>query len=180
MKSRKNKKMFGVAGILLIIAVILCTSSVFALLNTTKEDKQLYIPETKDFIFDEVGTYTIFHEYAGVAKDLTDVQIMVQEQTTGQVVDMKSYTGATYEINGRKGRSLYQFEIDKPGIYQIATENDGLDTKGSILTIKQDFVKNLLFIVLGIIAGSILGIGGIVLFILTYVLRKRQNLTINN
>lgn len=38
MKSRKNKKMFGVAGILLIIAVILCTSSVFALLNTTKED----------------------------------------------------------------------------------------------------------------------------------------------
>lgn len=136
--------------------------------------------ETKEFIFEEVGTYTIFHEYVGVAKDLTGVRIMLQEQTTGQVIDMESYTGATYEINGRKGISIYQFEIDKPGIYQIATENDGLDTKGSILTIKQDFVKNLLFIVLGIIAGCILGIGAIVLFILKYFLRKRQNLTIDN
>lgn len=167
--------MYAVAGILLIVAVVICTISVFALISTTKADIRLTIPETKVFSFEEAGTYTIFHEYEGAQQDLTGVGVLVQEQSTNQAVELENYTGATYELNGRKGISIFQFDIEEPGTYQISAENEGLDTStGSILTIKQDFVKNLLFVVLGIIAGCFFGISGIVLFILTYIKRSRS------
>ncbi|MCA1321579.1 hypothetical protein LC085_16865 [Bacillus tianshenii] len=176
MKNKKlaSKKMYAVAGILLIVAAVICTISVFALISATKADMRLTIPETKEFSFEEAGTYTIFHEYEGAQQDLTGVGVMVQEQSTNQAVELDTYTGANYELNGRKGISIFQFDIEEPGTYQISAENEGLDeTTGSILTIKQDFVKSILFVVLGIIAGCFFGVGGIVLFILTYIKRSR-------
>ncbi|MBM7618490.1 hypothetical protein JOC95_000332 [Bacillus tianshenii] len=180
-KRTASKKRYAVAGILLIVAIVICTISVFTLIAATKADMRLTIPETKEFSFEEAGTYTIFHEFEGTQQNLNGVGVMVQEQSTNQTVELENYTGATYELNGRKGVSIFQFVIDEPGTYQISAENANLDTTTeSILTIKQDFVKNILFVVLGILVGCFMGISAIVLFILTYVLRKRQNILIDN
>ncbi|WP_223592666.1 hypothetical protein [Neobacillus bataviensis] len=178
-----SKKRYAVAGLLLLLGLVLCLVSLFSLLSGKKDDKQLTIPGNKSLVFEEKGTYTIFFEYQTVIdgkkvesdKDPSGVDVSIKEKSADQSVKLESYNGSSYSLNGHKGISVYRFQIDHPGTYEISAGYTGTEKPEMVLTVKKEFMKYILFIVLGFLAGSFLGVIAIILFIWTYYKRLKFN-----
>lgn len=135
-----------------------------------------------DLVLSETGAYTIFHEYQGVvngtvystAKNISGLKVEIENKSTGFKLQLHSpQSSETYTIGGRSGRSLLEFDIVQPGVYELV----GWYPKGSgpevVLTVGKGILYN---IISTVVIGIILSLGSVVsaIAIVVIVYRKRK------
>jgi hypothetical protein len=132
----------------------------------------------------QVGTYTIFHEGP---PSVVDGRLDVLENITGLRVTVRSRAGdpvpvyatrgkLSYSSEGRSGASVFDFTVQRPGIYDlVATYDDGGEQRKAVLAIAHEFSKNL-WTAVGLMFGAFGGMG-IAVAIAIGVFLKRRNAT---
>jgi hypothetical protein len=84
----------------------------------------------------------------------------VRARPGGQVIPLKSATGASYSVGSYAGRSLFDFEVPAPGTFEIsATYDGGRRQPQTVLAIDRGFVEDLLRTILGALALAFAGMG---------------------
>jgi len=180
-----SKKGYAIAGGILVVGVILCIVLLSLSLSSDNMDEQVVVPGFKELTFDETGTYTIFYEYRSVVdgkvyqtdQSISGLQVLVEDKETNNPVELNNSTSSSFNVNGREGVSVFTFDIDQPGTYVLSAWYDGTQDTEVVLSVKEGFVQNLLFMVFGIISASVCALIAIVIFIWTYYKRAKYNQT---
>jgi len=178
-----SKKGYALAGGILAIGIILCVVLLSLSLSSDNLDEQVVVPGFKELTFDKEGTYTIFYEYRSVVdgkvyqtdQSISGLQVLLEDKATNNPVELKNSTSSTFNVNGREGVSVFTFDIDEPGTYVLSAWYDGSQDTEVVLSVKEGFVQNLLFIVFGVISAGGLGFIAVVIFIWTYYKRAKYN-----
>lgn len=145
---------------------------------------QMEAPGTSEMTFAEPGTYTIFYEHRSVVEgrvydtggNLSGLRCTVVSGETGAPVSVVQASGRTsYALGNRAGRSILEFSIDRPGLYQVsATYSDNSDGQRVVLAIGLGVAGTITATVIGGLAaifGSIL-LAGIIASVI-FVKRRR-------
>ena len=119
---------------------------------------QMEAPGTAEMEFAETGTYTIFYEPESVFEgkvyntrgNFTGVWCTVVSKETNTPVHLdQASVNTTYTVGGRSGMSLLDFEIDKPGTYEVtATYRDNPDRPRIVLAIGHGVARSIFTTVL--------------------------------
>lgn len=95
---------------------------------------QIVVPGSNDLYLPEPGKYTIFYEYSSIIGDKT---YSIGEQLSPMLAGLQSRQyykifelsrpsrRMRYEVGGRAGVSLFEFEIESPGNYLFSAEYEG-------------------------------------------------------
>ena len=145
---------------------------------------QMLAPGKAKFVFAEPGSYTVFHEYESVFEEryysspgiVSGLEVRIAPSAGGGAVDVHAAgTNASYELSGRAGSSIFEFEIVEPGTYRVtAAYADGRGSPEIVLAIGHGFMGNLLTTIFGGIAIMFAGLGGAgVIAVVTYLKRER-------
>lgn len=160
----------------------------FVLLNgifsvVEKIGMQVIVPGTEIIELKEAGKYSIFYEYESVidgkiysSNSIYGLKCTLKDVNTGDFITLSnSKSNFNYSVNGREGRSVLEFVIDKPGKYEFEawyeTENDNK----AVLAIGKGFGSTLFVTILlsfitlfGSLATSI------IIFVITFVKRRKS------
>jgi hypothetical protein len=143
---------------------------------------RVVVPGETQLMLKEPGTYTIFHEHRSAFEGkayhvdtVSGLRVLIRARPGGQVVPLKSATGASYSVGSHAGRSLFDFEIPAPGTYEISAAYDGgRQQPQTVLAIDRGFVGELLLTILSAIALAFAGMGtAIALIIVVFIKRRR-------
>ncbi len=142
-------------------------------------------PGTHEIQIDSTGEYTVFYEYRstvdGVAyrtsEYIPDLRVRLKSKTDLQEIDLSSTSGShSYTIGSRAGTSLFDFNIDQPGVYILTAEyQDASTTPKVVLAIGPSLdIQD----ILGILVPSLpIGFGGFVLgaiiILLGFIMRRK-------
>lgn len=98
--------------------------------------RQFVAPFATDVSLEEPGTYGVFLEYNstvgakyyGVPDDYgRDLRCRVVSLSSGKELDLVASPSKTkYRVNGRRGRSLWEFQVPRPGIFKISVNHSSL------------------------------------------------------
>lgn len=129
----------------------------------------------------EAGAYNVFLESPGIDDDplssfgTSDVQIVNSE---GRAVPIGSAgsVSLTYSYGGHDGRRIGKVTIDQAGTYRVQASPTGFGSQ-SVAVGKGDPTGGLVLVGLGIAAGFVLGIAGVIVLIVSGVRRSRANRT---
>ncbi|MGE0425891.1 MAG: hypothetical protein AB7O88_26765 [Reyranellaceae bacterium] len=87
--------------------------------------KQVVMPGSATLDLSEAGVYTIFHERNSVvdgraysSNGMAGLRLSVFADD-GSELNLTPSGGSTYSFNGREGRSVFAFQVAKPGKYRI-------------------------------------------------------------
>ena len=151
---------------------------------------QMEAPGTSEMTFAEPGSYTIFYEHRSMiggrvydtGGNLSGLQCTVVSKETGAPVSLTQPSGRTsYTLGNRAGRSVLEFNIDRPGLYQVsATYPDVGDGQRVVLAVGQGVAGIITATVIGGLAaifGSILLAGMIALVIFVKRRKAKKALT---
>lgn len=175
----------------LLAALVLCAGVavfVFVLLRgiggITDKLTQMEAPGTSEMNFTETGTYTIFYEPETVfdgkvystGGNLRGLWCNVVSKETGTPAPIGQPTArTTYTVGNRSGVSLLQFEIDRPGRYQVsAIYRDNPEGQRVILAIGHGVARTItttVIIGLAVMFGTV--ILAALIAIITFVKRRR-------
>ncbi len=108
------------------------------------------VPGDAELVLEEPGTYTIFHEYRSVVdgraysvSGVSGLLIDVRALPGGDELMLEGAPGLAYESGDEAGRSLFKFEIAKPGRFHLVTSyDDGRTEPRTVVTIAHDFVAD--------------------------------------
>ena len=145
---------------------------------------QMLAPGEAELVFAEPGAYTVFHEHKSVFEEryysspgiVSGLEVRVVSSASGGAVAVHAPgSNSSYELAGRSGTSIFEFEIVEPGPYRItAAYADGRGSPEVVLVIGHDFMGKLLTTVFGAFAIMIAGLGGAgVIVVVTYMKRDR-------
>ncbi|MFB3922884.1 MAG: hypothetical protein ACE145_14260 [Terriglobia bacterium] len=145
--------------------------------------QQLVVPGKTDITLAKAGTYTIYHEYRSTIgsrvysnrRYIPGLQCRVRSVATGSEIPVSdALASSNYSYGSRAGVSLFDFEIDRPGIYEIS---GGYEDTGEgppvVLAIGQGIVREILFTVFGGLA-IVFGCSGLAVVIGVYTAVMRQ------
>ena len=126
------------------------------------DTQKLVVPGSRDLEFDNKGTYTIFNEYRSTINGkefngyeyLYDLEVNLVSKETGEEVVLKKSSGASYSGGGNSGRSIYDIEIDKPGVYELSATYGGGEK--AVLSVQRDFMHRI----------KVLGIGALLICVI--------------
>ena len=175
---------YGLAGVVFIVGGSLFTVFLLnGLSSLTEALTQVVVPVKSDITFPEAGKYTIFYEYQSVVGNrlyftgerLSGLQCTLASKATGYRIALsRPLTRSTYSLGGRKGVSVLEFNIDRPGIYEFsASYPGGHEGPEVVLAMGQGFLKNLMGTIFGGLA-IFFGSGGIAIAIIVATALKRQ------
>lgn len=133
-------------------------------------------PATTVLSLDKEGEYTIFHEYRSTMdgrvfsdSNLPSARVSVKSQATGKEIPLNSSsTRSTYSMGSREGMSLFNFNVEAPGKYDVNVEfpDSGKDYQ-TVFSVVHDFGKDLVVLILNcvgiLLVALFAGIGLIVL-----------------
>jgi hypothetical protein len=155
---------------------------------------QKVVPGSSDITLPQPGEYTIFYEYRSMVdnriystnQDIPGIIVNIVSKDTGDEIPLSTpSTSSTYTIGGRSGIGLFDFSIDKPGIYEISASYPASNgqqeeqTQEIVLAVIHSSVMDHIF---GSIMGTVVGAMAIVLvpfaagivFIIITFLRRRK------
>lgn len=173
--------LYGVGIALIIIPFILAMVLLFVDLFEHNPDTRVVVPGTHELNFDDTGKYTIFYEYQSsvdgkgysTGEYLKGVVVSLHSKDSTQYVPLSTTSGnMTYQIGSRAGKSLFDFEIDEPGIYVLHAEyQDGTSSPEVVFAIGPQFD-----ILRNILTSIGIGVGGFVLggLLILWVFIKRR------
>ena len=113
----------GVTGIVVFVVYLL-----YGITGMGDGLDQMLAPGTAAFEFAEPGTYTVFHEHESVFEEryysspgiVSGLAVRVVSSAGGGAVAVHAAsTNANYELSGRSGNSIFEFEIVEPGPYRV-------------------------------------------------------------
>jgi hypothetical protein len=155
---------------------------------------QIVVPDSSDITLPQLGEYTIFYEYRSMVdnriystdQDIPGIIVNIVSKDMGDEIPLSTpSTSSTYTIGGRSGIGLFDFSIDKPGIYEISASYPATNgqqeeqTQEIVLAVIHSSVMDHIF---GSIMGTVVGAMAIVLvpfaagivFIIITFLRRRK------
>lgn len=184
-KIKPGRWLYVLAGFILAAGITgFVIMLVTGILGVGQSFKQVVVPGESELYLDQAGNYTIFHEYRSVvdgkiyntSSSLSGLQCTIVDKSNNSKLPMSvSWSNSKYEIGNREGVSVFEFKIDKPGIYILSANYDqNSDMQKTVLAIGRDFGGNLLGLIFGAIAILFVSIAAfITIIVLTY--RKRRN-----
>ena len=145
---------------------------------------QMLAPGKAEFVFAEPGAYTVFHEHESVFEEryysspgiVSGLEVRVVSSVGGGALAVHAPgSNSSYELAGRSGTSIFEFEIVEPGPYRVtAAYADGRASPEVVLAISHDFMSKLLTTIFGAFAIIFVGLGGAgVITVVTYLKRDR-------
>jgi len=175
---------YGLAGVIFIGGWVLFGLFLFARLSRLPEKlQQVVVPGKTDITLAKAGSYTIYHEYRSAIgsrvysspRNLSGLRCRVISVATGAEIALSTPLGSShYSYGSRAGVSLFDFEIDQPGVYEFsggyADTGEGPQV---VLAIGQGFVGEILLTVFGSLA-IVFGFIGLAVAIAVYTAVKRQ------
>lgn len=169
-----------------IIAILGWTATVVFLVSRLSDSTgsmiRALVPGQVDIVLKEPGTYTIFHEYESTLDgrvyhvgDVSGLNIRVRSQTAGQDISLRSATGSRYRAMSNAGRSLFDFNVEAPGAYQIVASYDGgRKEPQTVLAIGHGFVGALVMTILGALAMAFVSMGAAIAIAVVVFLKRRR------
>jgi hypothetical protein len=182
----RTKYMLGsVLGVIGIIGFILFVVFLFRQIKEQSPKIQLVVPGAHEIELNKPGKYTIFYEYRSVVD--TRVFMTGEALPAELLVTLYSRAGAneveldrpamnnTYNMGGRAGISLLEFDIDSPGAYIVnARYAGGVEKPDIVLAIGQFKIFGVIFGAIGIFFVSlIIAVTGCVIVLVAY-LKSRK------
>jgi hypothetical protein len=142
------------------------------------------VPGRHEVRFSEPGSYTVFHEYRTIVggrvtsqpAGLSGLEVRLASEPGGRPVRVRPCSARkTYSVGGRSGVGVFEFDIEKPGVYELTvTCREGGDGPKAVLAIARGFVGRLLRIIFTAIAILMVSLGlGTFLVVRTAVKRSR-------
>lgn len=145
--------------------------------------QQVVVPGKTELSLNRPGSYTIYYEQESVvgskvystSRSLSGLECTVTAKATGEEVALsRAAVSSRYSVGGRSGYSVFDFKIDRPGIYEIAAQYpEGQEGPEVVLAVGQGFTMRVLTTVFGglaIVFGSI----GLAVAIAVYTAVKRH------
>lgn len=176
-----------VIGIILFVVLLLTgiTSSVNRL------DTRIVVPGTQTIELKETGKYSIYFEYRSVldgkvyeTESIVGLMCSLKSTETGQSVNLSnSIINSNYSISGRQGKSIFDFDINKPGKYEFKAWYKSERGEEAVLAIGKGFGGSLVRTILLCIGVLIISLGAsIAIFVVTLVRRNRakKSIQMNN
>lgn len=176
-----------VIGIILFVVLLLTgiTSSVNRL------DTRIVVPGTQTIELKETGKYSIYFEYRSVldgkvyeTESIVGLMCSLKNTETGQSVNLSnSIINSNYSISGRQGKSIFDFDINKPGKYEFKAWYKSERGEEAVLAIGKGFGGSLVRTILLCIGVLIISLGAsIAIFVVTLVRRNRakKSIQMNN
>lgn len=158
----------GLAAIILVAGLgIFAALLVNGILDIGKELTQVVVPGEKKLTLTKPGQYTIFHEYRSVVggkvyssgANLGDLTISLTGEDGKELPLTPSRTNSKYDLSGRSGWAVYEFQIAQPGTYTLAASYpEGMQGSETVLAVGHDFTGKLvitIFTCIGVLFGSI-------------------------
>jgi hypothetical protein len=164
---------YALAAIPLVIGCVALAVILFLGISGTVDSAQnlsggmtrIAVPGRAALTLDEVGGYTIFHEYQTVFNGrvysntaMSPMDCTLTSTTTGASVPIQlAAFSSTYEFGRQAGQSVMQFEITEPGTYDFSCRyTSGAAGPEIVLAIGHGFMGNILGVVFGAL-GSVFG-----------------------
>jgi hypothetical protein len=155
---------------------------------------QIVVPGSSDITLPQPGEYTIFYEYRSMVdnriystdQDIPGIMVNIVSKDTADEIPLSTpSTSSTYTIGGRSGIGLFDFSIDKPGIYEISASYPATNgqqeeqTQEIVLAVIHNSVMDHIFgSIMGTVAGAMAIVlvpfaAGIAFIIITFLKRRK-------
>ena len=145
--------------------------------------QQVVVPGKTQLSLNRPGSYTIYYEQESLvgskvystSRSLSGLQCTVTAKGTGEEVTLsRAAVSSHYSVGGRSGYSVFDFKIDRPGIYEIAARYpEGQEGPEVVLAVGQGFTMRVLTTVFGGLA-IVFGSMGLAVAIAVYTAVKRH------
>lgn len=119
---------------------------------------QAQMPGTVTLNLKDSGSYTVFHEYthkfdssvtAGGDREAERMTLTLVSPEQTDVPVHKVNGSATYNVGGRSGYSLFEFQITQPGDYRLTGIAEEPSDKAVMFTLLNNFGSRLVKLILG-------------------------------
>ena len=174
-----------ISAIIAVSGIILFVILLFSGLNSMKKGMiQMVMPGNHDINLERAGKYNIFYEHRSVienkiyitSENLSGFQVfVVDKQGQKPITVIPATVSSAYSLGSRSGYAIFEFEITRPGRYEISGWYSAQEPGPRIvLTLGQGFVGRLIGTILLSIAVLMLSIV-IAIAITVYTLIKRYS-----
>jgi hypothetical protein len=171
---------YAIGVAVLIVGFVIFTVLLLTQLTGSTPQIQVVVPGVHEIYLAESGKYTVFYEYQSVidgriyltGESLPPILCTLKSKEDSREVVLSRPSGSgTYEIGGRAGVSMLEFEIEEPGTYIFtANYSDDVSEPEVVFAIGQFKLLSTILISLGILFGTLI-VGG---FIIVRTFLKRQ------
>lgn len=181
---KPSKIFYGISGVILVIGIILFVITLVSgiISSVDKLNNQVIVPGTKIIELNETGKYNIFFEYRSVidgkvfdTNNINGLICSLRNTKTDEFIKLdNSSVKSNYSVNGRAGKSIFEFSINETGKYELKAWYETGDGEDAVLVIGKGFGKELILTIMlsiGILFAS-LGLA-IPIFIVTLIKRKK-------
>jgi hypothetical protein len=200
-KKIKPSRWFYVIGIIVLIggptisSAFLFSTVVSNIGNMTEvPSMQVVVPGRGDITLSQTGKYTVFYEYQSMVgnriystgEHIPGIQVNLVSKDTGTEIPLSSASmNSTYTIGGRSGIGLFDFTIDKPGMYELsasypaAQEQQEEQRPEIVLAVIHSSVMEKIFgSIMGTVAGALAIVivpfaVGIAIIVITFLKRRK-------
>jgi hypothetical protein len=193
-KVRPSRWFYAIGAAVIILGPalfgLLSSSSMFMNVNSLLPSIQVVAPGKSNITLPASGEYTIFYEFQSVigskvydtGRNIPVIQVNLSSQDTGSAIPLStSFVEKTYSSGSRSGIGIFDFTVDRPGIYEISTLYHPLQEQKPeiVLSIFQGSFVNAILGEIGRIAAIVFGLfaAGVAIIIITYLKRRKAKKT---
>jgi len=176
-----NRGFFKSAILIFTVGIVIFTAFIiFSVTGIKNSMETIDVPTIHTFSFKDTGKYTVFYEYNGEIQEQLNydeskkLNVTLTENSTNSLVPISKVSGkSNYSSIGRGGKSFLEFNIEKPGNYELDADYKERSGGKLNLTIAHEFTKRVLVTVIGSIA-ILFGTISIGIFIIVSSIRKNR------
>jgi len=125
-----RRRYYGLAVLVFVVGCVLFGWFLFRNLNGLIDNlTRVIVPGKAEITLSDPGTYTIFYEYQSVLdnklyssrEDLSGLECTINSKTSGSKIPIsRPSRDLEYSFAGRKGISVLEFTVEKPGAYEFS------------------------------------------------------------
>jgi len=172
--------------------IFLCGIILFAYLLTTginssisSINTKVIVPGTETIEFVETGKYTIYLEQSSdlggkiyETNDINGLKLSLRNIETGEEVKLiNTVFESSYNLGSRKGKSIFNFEVEKTGKYEIKGWYESDKDEKVVIAIGKGFIASLVRTILLCILTFFASTGvSAIIFIYTFNKRRRNRI----
>ncbi|MEI7835834.1 MAG: hypothetical protein WCK05_05415 [Planctomycetota bacterium] len=169
---------YVVGGAIAVAGAVFCVAFLIQrVMSVTDGMQQVVVPGEGRLTLARPGHYMIFHEYQrnidgkvySSSPGVAGLECVLKASKTGQTVPLSPVNmSVQYNLGGRAGAGVFQFDITEPGEYVLTGTISGPGANApAVLAVGDDFMKKLLVTIFGcmgsMFGGVILAVGVILL-----------------
>lgn len=184
-KVRPSRWYYALAGAVFIAGWVLFAIILFKNLSGMGAKlQQVVVPGTGAVTLREPGNYTIYYEYHSVVgnkvysteENLSGLACTLVSRATNSKVPLSpTSSSSSYELGGRSGKSIFDFKIQQPGVYDLSAGYfEGHEGPEVVLAVGRGFTLGTLGTVFGSLA-AVFGCMALAVAIAVVTLVKRSN-----